>query len=312
MGEWSKTLGEIGESIVGRLLTLIGWGESQTGVPIPCRQGEKHQTSGTPRQTHGIDRLLSYKCPLVDGLLQILIISVKYSDKAYLKNPVPVFKSHLADLANTVDCFKTSDARHLLITPLSGIRKSDDVGVLFWLNNDKTDTNSILPSLAVAQLPEELNFGTVYVVDNFQAAFLYDAISDIRHRFKDFEVSFFYPDTGKNTNSRTRATSGPFLPVEHVSSSVLSLRALDPKTTTTILILALNENFSEDALQRLAALAQTLSQGWASKVELGFAAYDETRNNNEVQRVKALFPDKVFTTSLSVFTYRPDFRTIEE
>jgi hypothetical protein len=228
-----------------------------------------------------------------------------------LKNPVPTFKNHLSDLANTVHCFKTSEERQKLITPLSGIRKSDDVGILFWINNSKDDTDSIIPQLSVAQVPETLEFGTVYVVDNCQAAFLYDAITEVRTRFPESDVSFFYPDTGQNNNSGTRATSGSILPVQSVSSSVISFRAFDPKASTTTLVLCLNEGFSEDALQRLGALAQTLSQGWASKVDLGFSSFDEARNNNDVQRVKSLFADKTFTASLSVFTYRPDFRTIE-
>lgn len=311
MGEWSKALGEIGENVVGKLLDLVGWGESQSGVSIGCRKGEKHKTADSPRQTHGIDRLFSYKCPLIDGQLQNLVISSKYSDKAYLKNPVPIFKSHFADLANTIDCFKTSNERQRLITPLSGIRKSDDVGVLFWINNCKEDTESIIPKLSVVQVSEELAFGTILVVDNYQAAFLYDAITEVRRRYAECEITFFYPDTGQNNNSGTRATSGVILPVQFISSSVISLRTYDPKANTTSLVICLNEAFSEELCQRLSALAQTLSLGWASKVHLGFSSFDEVRNANDVQRVKSLFADKRFTASLSVFTFRPDFRTNE-
>lgn len=313
MGEWSRTIGEIGEGIVAQLLTLMGWSDAQSNVTIPCRLGEKHKTSDGVRRTHGIDRLLTYSCPLIDGLRQNLIISAKYSAKAYNKNPVSTFKGHFSDLANTIDCFKGSEERQRAFKALSGIRMRDDAGVLFWLNNNsKDDEFSILPKLAPAEVSDALTFGTIYIIDNHQAAFLYDAISAVKRRTSGTRYSFFYPDTGQNTNSQTRALSGTILPVQHSVSSVLPFRIQDEESGRTNLVLCANETFSEGSFQRLVALAQTLSLNWATKIDIGFSRFDEALNSNDVQRVKALFADKTFTASISVFTFRADFRTPQE
>ncbi len=73
MGEWSKKVGATGESIAADFLRLVGWDAAQSGVELPCVRPEVHEVSGHARRTHGIDYLLGYRSPLVDGVCQNLI-----------------------------------------------------------------------------------------------------------------------------------------------------------------------------------------------------------------------------------------------
>jgi len=92
MGEWSKKVGEVGESVAGDFLRLIGWGAAQHGLQLPCARGDSHKNAGSERRTHGIDYLLACKSPLRDGVVQNLVVSVKYSAEGYPPNPKGIFK----------------------------------------------------------------------------------------------------------------------------------------------------------------------------------------------------------------------------
>jgi hypothetical protein len=83
MGEWSKLVGEAGENIGAEILRMIGWNSAQKGVTLPCLQGDVHKVSDRPRRTHGIDYLCAHPSPLVDGVGQNVVVSVKYSVDAY-------------------------------------------------------------------------------------------------------------------------------------------------------------------------------------------------------------------------------------
>src|SRR5258706_408240 len=114
MGEWSKKVGEVGEDIAAEFMRMIGWGNAQHGVPIPCVRPEAHQVTEHGRRTHGIDYLIGYKSPLLDAVGQNLVVSVKFSAEPYPQNPTRVFKEHMIDLAHTVECFKNSQARRTI------------------------------------------------------------------------------------------------------------------------------------------------------------------------------------------------------
>lgn len=36
MGEWSKKIGEYGEDVVEKFLSIIGWNDSDKGIQIDC------------------------------------------------------------------------------------------------------------------------------------------------------------------------------------------------------------------------------------------------------------------------------------
>ena len=81
MGEWSKKIGEYGENVVEKFLSTIGWCEPLKGITMQCSMlnGEHKNDKGESVKTHGIDFLYSYINPLVDGQLNNIVISSKYS-----------------------------------------------------------------------------------------------------------------------------------------------------------------------------------------------------------------------------------------
>ena len=94
MGEWSRRIGEVGEDIVGEFFELIGWGDSQRNLDLPCMKGQHHKNSESegPRTTHGIDYFFSYKSQLFDRTLDHLVISVKYT--IVVNTLIPISKKH--------------------------------------------------------------------------------------------------------------------------------------------------------------------------------------------------------------------------
>ena len=57
MGEYSKKIGEYGEDVVEKFLSVVGWSDLAKGNQINCsKQNEEHlNREGKPVHTHGID-----------------------------------------------------------------------------------------------------------------------------------------------------------------------------------------------------------------------------------------------------------------
>ena len=94
MGEWSKKIGEYGEDTVEKFLSIIGWNAPAKGIVIPCSMlNEEHKNEKEKIvQTHGIDFLYSYINPFIDGQLNNIIISSKYSSSLMLLSfPISLF-----------------------------------------------------------------------------------------------------------------------------------------------------------------------------------------------------------------------------
>lgn len=102
MGEWSKKIGEYGEDVVEKFLSIIGWHEPVKGITIPCsmQNGEHKNDRGESVKTHGIDFMYSYMNPLIDNQLNNVIISSKYSMEKYPNSPTQKFKWFMTDLIN--------------------------------------------------------------------------------------------------------------------------------------------------------------------------------------------------------------------
>ena len=310
MGEWSKKVGEAGESIAAEFLRLIGWDAAQAGVELPCVRPEGHKVSGHARRTHGIDYLHAYRSPLVDGVAQNLIISVKFSAQPYPKNPIRVFKEHFCDLAQTIECFKNSEIRRTVSQTIKGVAKTQDIGVLLWLNNDRETEGDVVGQLGRVVLPDTLNYEAIYLVDNKRARFVFDSVNYANRVANGCEVEFFYPDTGKNINPLCSVKHGRMLPVEYVNSSVLALRIADKASERRTLVITTLEGFSEAGLKRLLGLAQQLSQDWCSKVIVAFPDFDPLHHSNTVQLAKGCFSNASFANAAEMHCYDEDFRTL--
>jgi hypothetical protein len=312
MGELSKRIGEHGENLVENYFRLIGWADAQKKFDIRCVKPEKHASSGSRgRQTHGVDFLFSYSSPLTDGVLNNLVISVKFSNDEYPSNPSTMFREHFKELAETVECFKKSSDRQSLQSGKQGIRKVQDIGVLFWLSNSDNTYNDLITKVSSAYIPDDYAFDAIYIVDNSRMAFVYDAIQFAKREYPNDEIDYFYFETGRNINPIARHHTGSILPVEYVNTSVLPLRIALKGTESKVLMLFSIDPFNEANLKRLIGMTKNLSGGWAQKIALCFSDYKPIEHENIVQRAKMSFEDQKTTKDLFVVSYASDFRNLK-
>jgi len=310
MGEWSRKIGEVGEKTVSDFMNMIGWGDAQHNLTLPCIQRQRHSTADGERKTHGIDHFFSHQSNLVDRTLDHLVISVKYSASAYPVNPNAKFKEHFLDLAKTLECFRKSDLRNTTGKHFSGISIARNIGVLFWLTNDRANQD-VISKLAELRKIDEYAYETIFVVDDYRASFIYDSIRFVKNMFSgEDKVEFLYPSTGRNLNPTTRESSGKILPVEFINSPILPFR-IEKKDGGKVLAMTCIEDFNTDHLRRLIGLAQNITQDFAKETLLLFPDYDKLRHENQVGEAKTVFENKSFTESVKVGSLRTGFREVK-
>ena len=207
-----------------------------------------------------------------------------------------------------MECFRKSKLRSEAGRQFSGVGIARNAGILFWLTNDNRNID-IVSKIAKSRKLEEYTYETIFIVDDFRAAFLYDAIRFVRQEYSDSKVEFLYPQTGKNINPNTREAGGDVLPVEYINSPVLPFRVttIDNKKK---LVLASTDGFALDNLKRLLGLAQTLSQEFASRTVILYPDYLPLQHENMVQEAKAGFENKSYTESVTVDCFRKDHRGV--
>mgnify|MGYP006289646491 CR=1 FL=1 len=301
MGEWEKRIGERGESVVSDFLDLIGWGDAQRNVSLPCLKKDKHKC-----KTHGIDAFFSYQSNLVDRTLDHLVISIKYTTKKYPASPGSKFKEHFTDLAKAMECFRSSSVRKRAGQNFTSVNNARNVGVLFWLTNDR-DNRDVVSEVSTVRKIDDLSYENIFVVDDFRAAHIFDTVSWVKSYSDTHDFEFFYPNTGRNINPAFKESAGPVLPVEYVNSPVLPM-VVKKNDGKKVFVISSIDEFHVDRLRKLIGLAQNITQDLSSETKILFPDYDELFHENDVKDAKAGFEDKDFTASVGVSCYRDDFR----
>lgn len=309
MGEWSKKIGEVGEEIVGEFFGLIGWQDSRKNLTLPCLKPEKHGAGEKSKQTHGIDYLFSYESQLEDRTLNHLVVSVKYSSKPYPASPSAKFKDHFFDLTKTLECFKNSEIRSSSNNQFTGIDNARNVGVLFWLSNDTNSDGDVIKKVAGARGLDDYSYESLYLIDNHRFSFIYDSIKFLRLKYPSCDIDFFYPSTGRNFNISNRDTSGKILPVEFVNSSLLPFKIINEKGDK-IFSISVIDSFNMDHLKRVIGLAQEMTSDLANSTVIMFPDYDRLKHENDVYEAKQGFKNKTFTNTVTVTSFRSDFRSL--
>lgn len=304
MGEWSKKIGEYGENIVEKFLSVIGWNNPAKGIEISCaKQNEEHKNKdGKPVRTHGIDFLYSYMSPLVDGQLNNIIISSKFKTEKYPSSPTKVFKEFFEDLVNTIDCFDASELKNQVLEVHKQFSSINDVGVLFWLNNQKDSNDDLISVIANANI--DMCMGkTIYIMDNKRVAFILDLINYLKALNK-YDYSFFYPSTGQNVNPITRTDNGTVLPVEYINSSIIPIRLENKNNHNEVsFFLGSIDGFDQDGFMRLMGLAKDMSKHLTGEVIIGFPDYNNLEHENAVSIAKHGYEDVDFAKTVSVVNY---------
>lgn len=299
MGEYSKKIGEHGESIVKQLLALVGWSDAQSCIDIECCFPNKHKESKQPRRTHGIDYFLSMKNPLLGDVVDNIVISVKCSAAPYPSVPTQLFKHHFDELAKTMECARKSKLRQEANARQRGVTKARDIGILFWLTLDMTSYCDVVSRIIQARDITEACYDTVYVFDNERAQFLLDAHSFAERTCAGAKIEFLYPDSGQNNSPLRRQTEGRILPVEYLTSNVLPMRFVLPNGSKNLL-LASRDKFSCGNVQRLLDMAHRLTQNWANDVIIAFPDYQAHLHANDVQAAKSALADVSFSSRVTI------------
>lgn len=306
MGELSKKLGERGEHVVETLLNLIGWKAVLKGTSIDCVKPKPHSTTGNPRQTHGADFIFSCPSPLEDGVLKHMVISSKFSSLPYPPSPGMKFKEYFVDLATTVECFNRSPVKKAINKGYSDTTAESIAGVLFWLST-KSDTEAdIVSQVAGSRRLDDSNYGTIYVIDNCRASFLFDSITYVRKTYGAENAFFLYPSTGKNVSPIQRLTHGTILPPEYLNSGLIPFFIQEHGKKH--LFICCEDPFSEEAMKRMIGFSMAIALEFPNKVTLAFPDYKYVEHEEIANIAKMAIANKEFISLIEVQSYLADFR----
>ena len=309
-GEKAKSSGEYGEKIVSKILKMIGWGDANSGVTVPCVYKEKHIKEGKQTsEKHGIDYVFQYKSPLRDATKQDVLISVKCRERypATEKRINSQFKDFLLDLAYAMECFSYCD---LGKRKLSGTNNCVRSGLIFWIDRDRGDgkeNESVVDRIGNFHLGQEFSsYETIALVDNRRAQFLFTVLNFVNSKYKKEIVNFFYISTGLNNASLERVYFGKIMPYEYINANVIPFAISEGEKRR--LLLAVYDKFCKEYLQRLIGLAQDLTSNWTAEVTIAFPDYNIFEHAEVVKEVKSSFENKEFVSEIEVITFNPDFR----
>ena len=304
MGEWSRKIGEYGEDVVKKFLSIIGWNDCGEGISLPCMKinNEHLNENGNPCHSHGIDYLYSYDSPLIDGHINNVLISVKFKTSKYPNTPTNIFKGFMEDLIMQMECFEYSEKKDSLLFDRS-CNTVSDIGVLFWLNNQEDSNDDLISIISSARIDCNSD-RTIYIMDNKRVAFILDVMKFVKTKVNEYDYAFFYPSTGLNINPINRNSSGKILPVEYINSSIIPIKLqnrANPKEN--YLFIAVLDDFEEDSFTRVMGLAKEISSTFASQTIIGFHNYNDLNHGESVSNAKLRFQESEYTRTVAVINF---------
>lgn len=310
MGEWSKKSGEKGEEILENFFkTILGYNTINANASLECIKNEKHKrkTAKSPRRTHGIDGLLSAKSPLEDNVLDILVVSSKFTSKKYPNSPKYDFKEHITDLAHTLECFKYSKLYSATNKRYSQIQRTDITGILLWLSNESHESESIIPKISNSQLDSSLVFDKILVIDNDRINFFTETILNAKKIYGNDQVDFIYHNTSLNNTGLSTFSYGKFLPVNYIYSDLIPLRVKNGENID--LILYSKDNFNEEHFSQLLGFAKNFDHLDAThRVILSFPDYNESEYTSIINTILSDFDNFQLDKNLYVKSHLLNFK----
>lgn len=314
MGETSKTIGEIGENITGNFFELIGWRNALPNETLKCLKPQKHVKKGSKkgkRETHGIDYLYSYRSPLESNSISNVIISVKNSDDPYPNNPVSKFKEHIADLAQTIECFNGSPAKATQLKKFKRYNKTNDIGVLFWLSHSDDTYHDVVNKLESCRLDSELKFGVIYVVDNQRIEFIFQVVNHLKLKFSDHDILFYYPDTSMNYDDNEISQYGKSLPVEYINSPIIPFLLKKGRGELDTFCIAVSDSFDEEEMPMLIQAARKYTKDIRCNYLFLFPNYLRSKHHKSVINAIGSFENEI-ENDIEVMSYKPDYRSLND
>ena len=294
-GELSKKIGEQGEALALSFFQRIGWAPIQTAIHIDCNEPDEHslKKSQRGRNTHGLDILFSYNCPLKPRTRRNVLVSMKNSDYEKTNNRVSLVRDDLRELDMLLACFMVSEKRAELNSE-GGADFIEEAGVLIRINRDSnTDRSYLGNELASSSRPG--NMHPLHFIENERFDFVDSCMNylDIYHR--DSQNAFNIHRNSLNIGSNVRQNESKILPLQSLVGGPLIVRSLG--ITEKSLIIFSDDPFSPLTLKRLIGLAQQCSNGWPSKVKLVLNGYDRSKEGI-IEGVLAQISDKSFARTI--------------
>jgi len=314
MGERSKTIGEIGENITKNFFDLIGWSHTLSNESLGCLKSQKHATKSSKkgkRETHGIDYLYSYRSPLENKTINNVILSVKNTDAPYPNNPVNKFKEHIIDLAQTIECFTGSKLKSEQLTKFKHYKKSNDIGVIFWLSQSEETYDDVIAKLENCRIDSNLKFGSIYLVDNQRIEFIFQVVNHLRLSFADHEVLFYYPDTSMNYADSEIKQYGKSLPVEYINSPVIPFLLKQGKGNIDTFCIAVSDNFDGEEMPELIQAARKYTSDLTCDFLFLFPNYVRSKHHKDVTSAINSFENEI-ENKVKVMSYQPDYRSLND
>lgn len=308
MGEWSKSVGEEGEKIVEYLFeNVLGYKTLRKKISITCDNGEKHKVAESPKTTHGIDGLITVISPLEDKVLDVGVISVKFTAKEYPNAPKGDFKKHLMDLIRTLECYETSKLNSEVNKSFSNVTKTDITGILVWASNESALDSEIISKVSNLSISSDYHFNRILVLDNSRITFFVNLIENVKNRYGEKNVSFVYHNSGLNSIGLQSKSYGEFLPIQYLFADIIPLRIeVDKKVD---FIIGVRDNFKYEDLLRILSFIKSFDHlDSSSNVMISFPDYNETKNSQEVEKALAFFGNDSFKSNLIVTKHTLDFK----
>lgn len=310
MGEWSKSVGEKGELVVKFLFeNILSFNSLIENDSINCVKGSKHKdkSAKSNKSTHGIDGLVSYKNPLEDNTLDIGIISSKYVGDEYPKYPSTLFKSHIRDLAQAIECFNNSRLKNSINQNFSGVSKTEVFGILVWLSN-KSDTNyDLLSHVNKILIDNDLIFDKIILLDNSKVNFLYESIFRTKEVIGNGSVDFVYHSSGLNFTSLQENSYGKTFPLNYLYSDIIVLRT--EKENKVSLSIFINDDFDESQFSQILSFAKSFDHlNSVNKIILNYRSYDYLINEKSLKEKLVKFPMYSLNQNLEIKKFPSDFR----
>jgi hypothetical protein len=308
MGEWSKSIGEKGEKVVKFIFEeILDFNSLVENYSIDCNKGEKHKIATKDKTTHGIDGLVYYVSPIEDQLLDIVIISSKYTASEYENYPKNRFKSHLEDLANTIECFQNSKLKSSINQKFSAVTKTDISGILVWLSNASDLDFDLISKLSNSSIESDLNFDKVILLDNKRVNFLYESIYRVKEVYGKDNVNFVYHNSSLNYSSLQAHTYGKVFPINYFYSDIIPLRI--EKENKVSFLLYVNDTFDERNFSQILSFAKSFDHlNSVDKTIVNYKGYDSLINENTVKEILFNFPKYKLDENLFVKKFPSDFR----
>jgi len=247
---------------------------------------------------------------LQDFTLDNVCCSVKFTSKAYPNSPNAKFKEHFKDLAHSIECYSKSDVRNSTIVTFNGtgVKRANDVGVLFWLTNNKDSDQDVISKVANIVIDKSYVFSAIHVVDNSRAAFIYDSITFVKNNYVSHDVNFHYSFSAANYVDTQLKRYGQILPVEYLTADILPFRLINKTDQSTIFCVVIRDNFSKENLERLMNFVSDVSQEFTKEFNLLFPDYNELEHKDVVESVRSTIHAEEKNLRINVSSFNSDFR----